>query len=48
MRRKEKKRKAEAIGGHSEITTALAHEDEFSAVLEPQGQFKFNKDAFVK
>ncbi len=43
----EKKRKAEAIGGHSEITTAVAHEDEFSAVLEPQGPSKFNKDDFV-
>ena len=42
-----KKRKAEAIGGHSEITTAVAHEDEFSAVLEPQGPSKFNKDDFV-
>ena len=46
-KRKEKKRKAEAIGGHSEITTSLAHEDEFSAVLEPQGPSKFNKDDFV-
>ena len=43
----EKKRKAEAIGGHSEITTSLAHEDEFSAVLEPQGPSKFNNDDFV-
>ena len=42
-----KKRKAESTGGHSEITTALSHEDEFSAVLEPQGPSKFNKDDFV-
>ena len=47
-RRKEKKRKAEAIGGHSEITTSLAHEDEFSAVLEPQGPSKLNKDTILR
>jgi hypothetical protein len=46
-KKNEKKRKAEAIGGHSEITTDVAHEDEFSAVLEPQGPSKFNKDDFV-
>jgi hypothetical protein len=38
----EKKRKAEAVCDHSEITTSLAHEDEFSAVHEPQGPSKFN------
>ena len=43
-----KKRKAEAIGGHSEITTAVAHEDEFSAVLEPQGPSKSNKDTILR
>ncbi len=46
-KKNEKKRKAEAIGGHSdrhsEITTAVAHEDEFSAVLEPQGPSKLEK-----
>ena len=29
----EKKRKAEAIGGHSEITTSIAHEDEFNGQI---------------
>jgi hypothetical protein len=42
-----KKRKTESTGGHSEITTALSHEDEFSAVLDPQRPSKFNKDDFV-
>ncbi len=47
-KKNEKKRKAEAIGGHSEITIYLAHEDEFSAVLEPQGPSKLNKDTILR
>ena len=47
-RRKEKKSRGPAIGGYSEITTAVAQEDEFSAVLEPQGPSKFNKDTILR
>ena len=42
-----KKRKAEGIGGHSEILIAHPPDDELFAVLEQQGPSKFNEGAFV-